>query len=278
MRILPYIACLGLMLWLPAKAPLAGMLTKELVGMPSVPAVIVTGASIGSGQWPVLRRRIGLLTPHSETSSIPGYFGLGSVLVERAQGALQVFTLARAATTSYDLPNGRYDAVGDGSVPFWPSLKNQFDQGFRYSQVPTGAGLASTATHLIITLPDDCYFAVDFAVPGCVTRMIANTERAVQAARAKGLSVIVELQNNLDDLNIEGVPGLITTEQYLALSAAWDNAFKNREQDKIFTINLYQAAHVDPAVDLLDGVNHLTHAAMVRAADQMLQLIYATAP
>lgn len=278
MRILPAIICLGLMLCLPATPPLAGMVTQELAKTPSVPAVIVTGASIGSGQWPVLRRRIGLLTPRSETSSIPGYFGLGSVLVERAQGALQVFTLARAATTSYDLPNGRYDAVGDGSVPFWPSLKNQFDLGFRYSQVPTGAGLASTATHLLITLPDDCYFAEDFAVPGCVTRMIANTERAVQAARAKGLRVIVELQNNLDDLNIEGVPGLITTEQYLALSAAWEDAFKGREADQIYTINLYEAANVDPEVDLLDGVNHLTHAAMVRAADQVLQLIYATTP
>jgi len=238
-----------------------------------VPAVVVGGGSIASGQWPELSLPDGSESPLSGSQSLAGYIDLGTVLVERVKGRRLVVNTARAGTTSYDLPNGVYDAVGDGSIPHWPGLKGQFRRGYRQSQVATEGGLVPTATHFFISLPDDCYFAEDFAVPGCVDRMIANTEEAVAEARSKGLVVIVELQNDLANLNIASLPGLITVAQYQALAQAWNAAFSGREAQKVYSINLYRAAWVNPRLDLHDGLLHLKHAAMVRAADRLLNLI-----
>jgi hypothetical protein len=90
--------------------------------------------------------------------------------------------------------------------------------------------------------------------------------------------VIVELQNNLRNLNLEAVPGLITVEQYRFLAREWRNAFSDREGEKVYTINLYQEADINPSEDLLDGAIHLNHNAMVRAADALLELIRETQP
>lgn len=253
-------------------------LPSSAAGIPGgIPAVLVTGASIGSGQWPVLKRWLGYLSPLSETTAIAGYLDLATVLTERAYGRLRIINVARAGTTSHDLPDGRYDAVGDGSIPHWPGLRRQFERGYQSSLAPDGQDLTATATHLFIGLPDDCYYAEDYAVPGCVSRMITHTESAVSFARGKDIVVIVQLQNDLEDLDVSGVPGLITPAQYQALADAWQAAFTGREDEKVFTINLYREAGVEPGADLLDGV-HLRHGAMVRAADRLLALIAATSP
>jgi hypothetical protein len=228
-----------------------------------IDSIILGGASLASGVTPTITFD-GQETIFSNKMLVPGYYDLGEALTSALYGKYKIINRGRAGATSYDLPNYGYDLVGDGSVPEWPGLVNQLLSGYSQSYLPVID--AYSAKWWVITLPDDCYFAFDYARQDCIQMMVGNAEESIQKAKSFGIKTIVMLQTKFIG-GLPNAPGLITLDQYNNLSKLWNKQFVNRELEGVYTLEIFLSSQ-----NTIDGI-HPMPKTMKQIANKIARII-----